>query len=186
MMLHRGSILALFPERRLFFAVVCLGGLLGFYLLSILPHQQATGRLEGQIEALQDQINEQKLLGPIYERFTSLLAENQPERLKGLPLPVPGKLTPEQVADIETFFRQLADQSGLRVRRVGADLNSMINEMGELRLSLELLGSFSNLRDFMLKLGGLPYLTHIERIDVRRETGIKGLHMALDVWLARE
>ena len=37
MRLRRKSVLALFPERRLFFMVVCLGGIMGFYLLSILP-----------------------------------------------------------------------------------------------------------------------------------------------------
>jgi len=186
MMLQRRSFLALFPERRLFFAAVCLGGLIGFYLLSILPHQQAAGRLEDQIEALQGQISEQRLLGPIYNRFTSLLAETQPEGLKGLPFPAPGRLAPEQVAGIEALFRQMADQGGLRVRRIGADLNSMINEMGELRLSLEILGDLSSLRAFMLKLGELPYLTHIERIEVRREAGAPGLNMELDIWLARE
>ena len=62
----------------------------------------------------------------------------------------------------------------------------MINETDELKLSLELQGAFGNLRGFMLKLGELPYLTHIERIEVRRETGLPGLHMELDLWLSRQ
>jgi hypothetical protein len=48
------------------------------------------------------------------------------------------------------------------------------------------MGTFSNLRGFMLKLGELPYLTHIERIEARRETGLRDLHMELDILLARQ
>jgi hypothetical protein len=186
MMLRRESILSLFPERRLFFIVVCIGGILGFYLLSILPHQQAAEQLGLQIDTLQNRIGEQKLLAPIYKRFTQLLGDTQPTVLGDLPFPTPERLEPEQVAGIEPLFRQLAEQSQLRVRHIGADLNSMIGETGELKLSLELLGDFSNLRGFMLKLGELPYLTHVERIDVRRETGMQGLHMELDIWLSRQ
>ena len=144
MRLRRKSVLALFPERRLFFMVVCLGGIMGFYLLSILPHQQAADQMEHQIDALKKQIDEQPL------------------------------------------FRQLADQNQLRARRIGSDLNSMISETGELKLSLEMMGTFSNLRAFMLKLGELPYLTHVERIVIRRESGVQGLLMELDIWLARQ
>jgi hypothetical protein len=62
----------------------------------------------------------------------------------------------------------------------------MISETGELKLSLEMMGTFSNLRAFMLKLGELPYLTHVERIVIRRESGMQGLLMELDIWLARQ
>ena len=180
------SFLALFPERRLFLVVLCFGGILGFYLMSILPHQQAAERLDSQIDALKTQIDEQKLLGPIYSRFTRLLGETQPESMGDLPFPAPGRLTPEQVAGIEPLFRQLAEQSQLKVRHIGSDLNSMISETGELKFSIEILGAFSKLRGFILKLGELPYLTHIERIEVRRETGIRDLHMELDILLARQ
>lgn len=186
MKVHRQSLLALFPERRLFFAVVCFGGLLGFYLLSILPHQQAADQITDQIDALKTQIDEQRLLGPIYHRFTELLAGTQPEDLGDLPFPDPARLKPEQIADIEGLFRQLAAQDQLRIQRIGSDLNSMISETGELKLTLEIIGAFSNLRDFMLKLAELPYLNHVDRIEVRRESGAGGLHMEMDIWLARQ
>lgn len=186
MKLRREFLLALFPERRLFFVVVCIGGVLGFYLLSILPHQQAAEQLHHEIEGAQDRIHEQKLLGPIYKRFTQLLGDTQPARQGDLPFPDPERLTPEQVAGIEPLFRQLAAQSQLKVRHVGADLNSMISDTGELKLSLDLLGDFNRLRGFILKLGELPYMTHIERIEVQREAGVKSLRMELDIWLARQ
>lgn len=186
MRLRREAFLALFPERRLLFAAVCIGGILGVYLLSIWPHQQAARQLTLQIDALQRQISDQKLLAPIYRRFTEILGDTQPAELGDLPLPRPERLTSEQMAGIELLFRRLAEQSQLAVRQVGADMNSMINETGELKLALELQGSFSNLRGFMLKLGELPYLSHIERIEVQRATGLHGLHMELDLWLARQ
>ena len=186
MRLQRETFLALFPERRLFFVVVCIGGIIGFYLLSIWPHQQAAQQLDLQIETLHRQISEQKLLAPIYERFTQLLGDTQPAELGDLPFPTPDSLKPEQVAGIEPLFRQIAEQNQLKVRNIGADLNSMIGETGELKLALELSGDFSHLRGFMLKLGELPYLTHVELIEVRRETGMPGLHMELEIWLARQ
>jgi hypothetical protein len=186
MRLQRDAFLALFPERRLFFAAVCIGGILGVYLLSIWPHQEAARQLTLQVDALQRQIDDQKLLAPIYKRFTEILGDTQPSEMGDLPLPRPERLEPDQIAGIEPLFRQLAEQNQLTVRHVGADLNSMINETGELKLALELQGAFGNLRGFMLKLGELPYLTHIERIEVRRETGLPGLRIELDVWLSRQ
>lgn len=184
--MRRRSFLSLFPERRLFFAVVCFGGVLGFYLLSILPHQQAADQIEHQIAALEPQIGEQKLLGPIYNRFTHLLGEMQPEGGGELTFPSPEHLTADQLAGIEPLLRQLAEQSQLKVRRIVSDLNSMLNETGELKLTLDTVGTIGNLRGFMLKLGELPYLTHVERLEVRRATGIQPLQMELDIWLARQ
>ena len=186
MRLQRDAFLSLFPERRLFFAAVCIGGILGVYLLSIWPYQQASQQLTFQIDALQRQIDDQKLLEPIYKRFTEIVGDAQPSESGNLPLPQPERLEPDQIAGIEPLFRQLAEQNHLTVRRVGADLNSMINETGELKLALALGGAFGNLRGFMLKLGELPYLAHIDSIEVRRETGLAGLQMELDLWLARQ
>lgn len=186
MKLPRDYFLSFFPERRLFFITLCIGGILGFYLLSILPHQQAADQLESQIEDLRSRIDAQKLLGPIYHRFTQMVAETRPAMLKGLPYPPAERLTAEQVAGIESLFHQLAAQGQLEIRRIGADLNAMINETGELKLSLEIRGAFDNLRGFMLKLAELPFLTHIDRIEIRREGGMPDLHMELDLWLARQ
>ena len=186
MRLRRDTFLALFPERRLFFAAICIAGIIGFYLLSIWPHQQASQQLHFQIDALHHQINDQKLLAPIYKHFTEILGNTQPNDLETLPLPRPERLQSEQIAGIEPLFRQLAEQNQLTVRRVGADLNSMISETGEFKLSLGMTGDFSNLRGFLLKLGELPYLAHVERIEVRRETGLPGLLMELDLWLSRQ
>ena len=180
MRLRRETFLTLFPERRLFFAVVCIGGIIGFYLLSIWPHQQAVQQLDLQIESLHRQISEQKLLAPIYKRFTQLLGDTQPAELGGLPFPSPDSLKPEQVAGLEPLFRQMAEQNQLKVRHIGADLNSMIGETSELKLPYELEGDFND------KLGELPYLDHVERIEIRRETGMPGLHMELEIWLARQ
>ncbi|MGD9330348.1 MAG: hypothetical protein PVJ53_03495 [Desulfobacterales bacterium] len=186
MRFHRRSFLSLFPERRLFFAVVCFGGILGFYLLSILPHQQAADQIEAQIAALETQIGEQKLLGPIYHQYTRLLGEMRLEGGNQLAFPAPERLTAEQVAGIEPLLRQLAAQSQLKVGSIGADLNSMLSETGELKLSLDTAGTTRNLRGFMLKLGELPYLTHVERIEVRRRPGQQALQMEMDIWLARQ
>lgn len=182
----RKSFLALFPERRLFFVVVCLSGILGFYLLSILPHQQAGDRLEEQIVDLQRRLDEQKLLAPIYKRFTEMVGETQPALLGKLPFPPPEHLTSEQLAGLERLLHQLAAQCRLEIRHIGADLNSMIDETSALKLSLEVQGAFDQLRDFLLKMAELPFLEHIGRIDVRRADGVQGLQMELELWLARQ
>ena len=186
MRIGRKSFLALFPERRLFFVVVCLSGILGFYLLSILPHQQAADRLEEQIVDLNRRLDEQRLLAPIYKRFTEMVGETRPALLGELPFPSPEQLTSEQLAGLEALLHQLAAQCQLDIRDIGADLNSMINETSALKLSLEIQGAFGHLRDFMLKLAELPFLEHIGRIEVRRAEGVRGLQMELDLWVARQ
>lgn len=142
--------------------------------------------MEEQISDLEQQIDAQNRLAPIYRRFTRVVGETQPALRGALPHPPPERLSVEQLAGLESLFHHLAEQCRLEIRHVGADLNSMINETSVLKLSLELQGAFGDLRAFMIKLAELPFLEHVERIEARLASGIDGLQMELELSLARQ
>ena len=114
MRLQRDAFLALFPERRLFFAAICIGGIVGVYLLSIWPHHQAARQLTFQVDALQRQIDDQKLLAPIYKRFTEILGDTQPAELGICPYHTPDDWHPIRLPASNRFFASWPNKTNSR------------------------------------------------------------------------
>lgn len=164
---------------------ICLAGVLGFYLLDIMPHRQAAQELDDALTEIKIRIEEQRRIGPLYEKFTQLLDQARPSTEKTLFVKRQG-LTTEQITGIEPLVRSLAEAEGLRVRKIGMDLNSMINTSDELMLSLTVAGAMPQLQAFALKLNELPCLAHMERIQIGRNRTDALLLMDMELWLARK
>jgi len=182
--MHKSSLLKFFPERGLFFTTVCLAGVLAFYVLDILPHRQSLTDLDDALTEIKTRIDEQRLIGPLYQKFTQMLDQSRPNTANPLLVKRQG-LTTDQVTGIEPLIRSLATAQGVRVRKLEMDLNSMINTTDELLLSLAVEGAMPQLHAFALKLNELPGLAHMERIQIRPNSADALLLMEMDLWLTR-
>lgn len=169
------------PRRSLMYIVLCLGGLLCFLTVGILPSQRAIGKLDQEITSLEKQLKEQELLFPVFQKFLSII---QQKREKSLPDPERKKLPREDIANLPDLFRQLGTQSELEYRETIPDINTLEKNSGRLRVSLLLKGDFFALQDFLVRLGTISYLDHIESIDVRSALG--GKEYRLKIWLLTE
>lgn len=183
--MHKSSLLKHFPERGLFFTTVCLAGVLAFYVLDILPHRQSLTNLDDALTEIKTRIDEQRLIGPLYQKFTQMLDQARPNTANPL-LVKRQALTAEQITGIEPLIRTLAAAQGVRVRKLEMDLNSMINTADELMLSLAVAGTMPQLHAFALKLNEWPYLAHLERVQIRLNNADALLLMEMDLWLARK
>ena len=161
--------------------VICAVGILAFFLLIILPSQKTTAELDREIAKLTVRIEELRILTPV---FHSLLKRAKPAPRSGLPAPEKAKLTHGDMNTISNVFQDIAMRHDLRLEEVKTDVSTMMEDTGYLMMRLRLSGNFYKFRDFLVELGTIPSLEHIEEINIRPVKTARELQIKL--WLAQE
>jgi len=124
------------------------------------------------IKKLKVRIEEQKILYPI---FQDLLKKVRVKDTEALPFPKKAKLMRNETAKISSIFQEIAQKSNLVLKEIIPDADALISGAGYLKLN------FLDLRNFMLQLGELPYLEHIERIQIRSVQDSKEISFKLSL-----
>ncbi len=160
---------------------MCLCVLLFFFLLVIYPQHISLAEADLDIKKLKVRIEEQKILYPI---FQNLLKKTRVKDTESLPFPKKTKLMHNETAKISSIFNEIAQKSNLILKEIIPDVDALIGGSEYLKLNLTVKGEFLDLRNFMLHLGELPYLEHIERIQIRSVQDSK--EISFKIFLARE
>ena len=161
--------------------VICVVGVLAFLLLIILPSQKNSAQLDREIDKLNVRIEEQRILTPV---FHSLLKRAKTESPSMLPAPEKTKLTHGDMNSISKVFQDIAMRHNLKLEEVKTDVSSMMEDSGYLMMRLRLSGNFYKVRDFLVDLGSIPSLEHIEEINIRPVKTARELQIKL--WLGQE
>ena len=161
--------------------VVCLVGILAFFVLIILPSQKTAAELDHDIDRLNARIEEQRILTPV---FHSLLKRAKMAPPSGLPAPEKTKLTHGDINTISNVFQDIAVRHSLSLEEVKTDVSSMVKDTGYLSMQLRLNGDFYKFREFLVDLGSIPSLEHIEEINIRPLKTTREIEIKL--WLAQE
>jgi len=161
--------------------VICAVGVLAFFWLIILPSKETSASLDQDIEKLNVRIEEQRILTPV---FHSLLSRAKMEGPSGLPSPEKSKLTHGDMNAISTVFQDLARRHNLTLEDMTTDDRSLMAETGYLLMRLRLSGDFFKIREFLIDMGSIPSLEHVEEINIKATKTAKELH--LKIWLAKE
>ena len=154
-------------------------GVLCFILFEVIPQQKYLQVLDAEIKNLADQLAEQRRLFPLYR---DLLKKSKAKRPGPLPFPKKGKLDRNKIDKISFIFEELAGVSHLELIRVVPDVASLKEDAGLLSLNAQLIGNFANFRSFFVQLERLPYLAHVEEIQIESKEGFK--EIGLKIWLA--
>ena len=161
--------------------VICSVGILAFLWLIILPSRETSASLDQEIEQLKIRIEEQRILTPV---FHSLLNRAKMEGPKSLPSPEKSKLTHGDMNAISTVFKDFAGRHDLKLEDITTDDSSLMQESEYLQMRLRLSGDFFKIREFLIDLGSIPSLEHIEEIHIKPTKTAKELR--LKIWLAKE
>jgi Tfp pilus assembly protein PilO len=161
--------------------VICVVGVLTFLLLIILPSQKTSAELDREIDELNVRIEEQRILTPVVH---SLLKQVKTDSPSALPAPEKTKLTHGDMNSISKLFQDIAVRHNLKLEEVKTDVSSMMEDSGYLMMRLRLSGNFYKFRDFLVDLGSIPSLEHIEEIDIRPMKTARELSIKL--WLRQE
>ena len=161
--------------------VICAVGILAFFVLIILPSKTTSADLDQEIESLTVRIEEQRILTPV---FHSLLKRAKIDDRSDLPSPKKSKLTHVDMNAISTVFQDFAGRRNLKLEEITTDDSSLTQESGYLLMRLRLSGDFFKIREFLIDIGSIPSLEHIEEINIRSTKTSKELR--LKIWLAKE
>ena len=154
---------------------------MAFFVLIILPSKKNSADLDRDIESLTVRIEEQRILTPV---FHSLLKRAKMEGPSGLPSPKKSKLTHGDMNAISKVFQDFAGRHSLKLEEITTDDSSLTQESGYLLMRLRLSGDFFKIRKFLIDLGAIPSLEHIEEINIRSLKTSKEIR--LKIWLAKE
>jgi len=169
------------PARSITLFLICVGGLLAFIPLMIYPQQTSLAETDMEIKDLKGRIAEQKILYPV---FQDLLRKAHFKGAEGLPFPKRARLEQDDTVKILSIFQNVAKRNHLTLVDIKSDIESLVDSSGYMKIDLAVEGRFFDLRNFMLDLGELPYLEHIERIQIRSIQEMKAAD--LKIWIVRE
>ncbi len=165
-------------QKSILYLFLCLCGVVAFVALLIYPAQRSLDQLDREIIQHQEQLDKQKILFPVYQELFKQL--KLPDT-KVLPFPEETELSKERIGEIPSIFAEIARVYNLEADVI-PDVNSIPSGAGILRVNATVQGKFFDFRNFLVDLGGTPYLRHIEEIQVKAMPEFK--QFTLKMWLA--
>lgn len=166
-------------SRSVFSVVIYVVVATAFVVLGLYPAHRSSKELDREISDLQAQLEEQKILFPLYQEMSGKMRLQVSEVL---PFPEKTELPQEEIDRIPVELRELAVQSKLQTVTVTPDVKSLENNSKRLLVEITAEGEFLDFRTFVIKLGRIPYLDHIEEMQIKQTAYAKLLR--LKVWLA--
>jgi len=158
---------------------VCIVGMLLFVGLTIVPSNFELTRLKREIVMTRVDIEQQKVLFPVYLDFLRRIADKV---VKVLPVVAVEPMSEDKVHEATQMLEQRASTAGLAVQSVVPDPVSLAEGSGQVLVNCELFGKFSTVREFLISLGEVPYFKHIQEVTL--EEGHGGLLFKMKVRLA--
>ncbi len=115
---------------------------------------------------------------PVYRLLKErLLADDH----RALPFPEKASLPQGQTDEIFVEFREKAKKFNMELLSIVPDLVSMDEKSRFLKVSAVLKGGILNFRKFFIAVGAIPYLEHIEAIDIQQNKD--GKEFKMDFWV---
>jgi hypothetical protein len=167
------------PQQSLIYIAVCLIGILIFVFAGIIPASRSLVELDGQIADAKYKMEEQKTLMPLLQ---SLKGQSDRKESQILPLPEKGKLPQARIDTLPMAFSTAAKMSGMTMVSALPNLNALTGDAQFLSIDVILRGDFILFRKFLIQIGGLSYVHHIEEITVQQKTDVR--EFRLKVWVA--
>jgi hypothetical protein len=175
------NILAILPTQSVIYFLICGAGVIVFIFLIIIPNQNMSAELDQEIDKLNDRIEQQRILRPV---FDSLLERAKVKSTTDLPSTKKEKLTRGDINKISNLLQEMAGRQGLKVHDIKTDASEIMSGTGFMLMRVHVTGDFLKFREFLLDLGTIPSLEQIESIKIRAIEGDREYKMR--IWLAQK
>jgi len=169
------------PTQSLIFFLLCSAGIIIFIFLIIIPNQNMSAELDQEINKLNDSIEQQRILRPV---FDSLLERAKKKNSTALPVTKQVKLERADIQKVSDLLQDMAGRHDLKIKDIRTDVDEIMNNSGYMLLQIDATGDFMKFRDFLVDLGTIPSLERIEHIDIRAIE--KNREFKLRIWMAQK
>jgi len=159
----------------------CCGLIIITLLAGIWPYQKITSDQQEEINALIYQIKEQEALSPVLQTLIEG-ANMSGNELLMMEKDQSDIFVPQDTSSISQYFKQSALKSGLSVLSLVPNFKSLTKDSRYLPFEMQLHGSLNGLRSYLMTIGRLQFLEHIEIIDINSRGRIK--EYFLKVWVS--
>ena len=158
--------------------------MLVFILFIVYPYQISLTEMDMEINKLNAEIEAQEILYPV---FINLLKKTQFEEQEEFPRAKKTKIARDDTSKILSVFQEIAQKSNFKLTDILPDTDSAIKGSGSLLVNVIMNGEFFYFRDFLFDLDKLPYIEHVERVQIQRAVQeSEELEFRLKIWLAQE
>jgi hypothetical protein len=161
---------------------MCVCGILGFLIFAVYPNQKSLASLDMEIKTIEGQIEEQKILFPVYE---NLLEKGKFKKPGAFPFPQKAKLGRHEIERISLIFGEKAGKNNLSLVDVIPDVESLSEGSEVLTVNLLMKGNLLDLRGFLIHLGEIPYVENIEEIKIQPAEGEKDFRLKVSLALKK-
>jgi len=169
------------PSTTIIYLLVYAGVILAFTAVVLYPFHTSLSQQDVRIRKLEGQIEKQKILHPFYQELVKKLRS---QRHKQLPFPPEGKLPRDKIDKLPSIFREIAKRSGLQPLAVSPDIQSIAGNPDTLLLTAAVKGDFFTFRNYVIELGTIPYLVHIEQLQINPVYGSRKFRLKMRIALA--
>lgn len=152
-----------------------------FAAATVIPVLMDIGKAEMDIAGAKVDIERQKMLHPVHEEILKVVGTPMPE---GLPMPEAQALTESDIAGVEPLLDQAATKTGFITREIAPDPSSLVDDARYLLVNASFQGEMSQLRSFMIEMGAIPVLTHVEEMRIEENLGATLFRFRL--WMSLE
>lgn len=167
------------PKQSLIKILVCLAVIILFAFFFNIQSKNKVSRLNGDIVGLKSEIKRQEILYPVY---LDLKRQYEAEVLKELALVTNKAMTQEEVNEVTRQIEEAAVASKMEPQEVVPDPATLSENSGQVIVNCEFFGPFFNVRDLLKNLGSIPYVRHIETLEMQE--ALNGLVVKMKVRLS--
>ena len=173
------------PQQSVFYLLICGTGLLIFILGGIVPSQRTLRTLDGKIAATKVGIEEQKALISIYQTLKqrSEVQRTQSPGVRPLPLPVKTGQVGIDLDQLTDAVKAISRTAKLEMISLVPALNSLEGNSKAIVVEAAVRGELSSCRQFLISMGGLPYVEQIEELQFHQQP--EGTEMRIKFWFYR-
>jgi hypothetical protein len=167
------------PVKTLIYLSVSIFIVVIFLFVVVYPYYQTLGTLDKEIARMYERAERQKVLLPLYMKLVEKSEASVPDKLL---LPSRKALSKNNIDLIPSLIKGIARKSGMQVITINPDLTTLATKKDLLLIYATVRGSFFDMRNFLIELGKVASIDHIEEIDIQQKVTDKECNLKL--WLA--
>lgn len=172
------NIIKKIPAKSLGYILIC-GGILFVVIMGILQFYRYNSNRFLAVKKVQNQIDEQKELRPVY---LAILKDMDNKQVYMLPNPVKTKLSRKETDKFQDVFRAVATKSGMKIIYFVPDVNNAANSSQNMPYNVTVKGELTNLRQLLIGLGAVPYIDKIDEMHIKQHSD--SMEFKLKIWIA--
>ena len=164
------NILSILPTQSIIYCLICGVGIIAFIFMIIIPSRNTSAELDRDIQKVNDQIEEQRILRPVFESLLKQAKKKDPTEMPAAPT---FKLAGGGVDEITDLLREIALRNNLEMKDISTDVTALMKNNKNMTMRIDLAGKFMQFRDFLLDLSAISALEKIEAIRIRAIEGTR-------------